>query len=244
VIAFVHGVPETAALWRAVQERIDRPSVALALPGFGVPRPQGFGATRDEYVEWLVGELDALGGPVDLVGHDWGAILTYRVASAYPHRLRSWVADCGNTAHPGYRWHPFAEAWQQPEGGEALMEAQRATPLEDRVQALVGAMGLAEDDARELAVGEDLTMDACILDLYRSAVPNPHHLWGPWSRSAVPGLVVHPEDDPFSDEALAREVADLFGAHFEVLPGAGHFWPYQTPDAGAELLTRFWGSLI
>jgi pimeloyl-ACP methyl ester carboxylesterase len=243
VIVLVHGVPETAAIWRKVQDAIDRPSVALSLPGFGSERPQGFGATRDEYVAWLVEELEALGEPADLVGHDWGAILTYRIAGAHSDRLRSWAADCGNLAHPDHRWHPIAEIWQQPEQGEAFMEAGRATPVEDRAQALAATMGISLEDAMEMAVGEDLTMDACILDLYRSALPNPHHLWGPWSRTEVPGLVLHAEHDPFSDEAMAREAADLFGARFEVLPEAGHFWPYQTPDAAAAVLTAYWDSL-
>src|ERR687894_90088 len=38
---FVHGVPETAALWDRVRGLIDRESSALRLPGFGVPRPDG-----------------------------------------------------------------------------------------------------------------------------------------------------------------------------------------------------------
>ena len=53
------------------------------MPGFGCPRPAEFGATKDEYVEWLVAELEGMDGPVDLVGHDWGAGLTYRVATAH-----------------------------------------------------------------------------------------------------------------------------------------------------------------
>lgn len=243
MIALVHGVPETAALWRKLQGFLDRPSVALALPGFGTPRPQGFGATRDEYVDWLVEELEALGEPVDLVGHDWGAILTYRVAGTRPDRLRSWAADVGNVVHRDYEWHAIAQLWQAPDQGEAFVEAQQAMSLEDRVQGLASTMGVDEADAREVVIGQDLTMDGCILDLYRSAVPNPHHLWGPWSRSAVPGLVLHPDGDPFSDEALAREVADQLGARFEVLPGAGHFWPYQAPEQAAAVLRTFWDSV-
>lgn len=84
MIVFVHGVPETASLWDKVRSHIEAESVALTLPGFGCPRPDGFGATKDEYVEWLVAELDTFDEPVDLVGHDWGASLTYRVG----HYLR------------------------------------------------------------------------------------------------------------------------------------------------------------
>jgi pimeloyl-ACP methyl ester carboxylesterase len=60
VIVFVHGVPETAAIWDKVRGAIDQDSVALALPGFGSPRPDGFDASKDAYVDWLLGELDRI----------------------------------------------------------------------------------------------------------------------------------------------------------------------------------------
>ena len=100
MLVFLHGVPETAALWDKVRSHIDAESVALALPGFGCPRPDGFGATKDEYVAWVVDQLDQLPGPIDLVGHDWGAGLTYRVATAHGDRLRSWTADLATSSIP------------------------------------------------------------------------------------------------------------------------------------------------
>lgn len=73
---FVHGVPETALLWDGVRARLDVDSVAVALPGFGNPRPPGFAATKDAYAHWLADEIRRIGPPVDLVGHDWAALLT------------------------------------------------------------------------------------------------------------------------------------------------------------------------
>jgi pimeloyl-ACP methyl ester carboxylesterase len=69
---FVHGVPETPAIWRGLLGTLDRSdTVALSLPGFDSARPAGFGATMEEYAAWLVAELERRGDPVDLVGHDW-----------------------------------------------------------------------------------------------------------------------------------------------------------------------------
>jgi pimeloyl-ACP methyl ester carboxylesterase len=242
MIVFVHGVPETAAIWAKVRGLVDRESVALQLPGFGCPRPDGFGATKDDYAAWLLAQLDDLGGPVDLVGHDWGAILTHRMATAHGDRLRSWAADVGNLAHPDYEWHAFAQLWQTPGDGEAFVAGQQAVPVEERAVGLQ-SMGLSPEDALEMASASDATMGACILELYRSAVPNPHASWGPWQPTSAPGLVLHPSDDPFSDATLAAETAAALGARFEVLEGAGHFWPYQAPAAGAAALERFWASL-
>ena len=85
MIVLVHGVPESAALWDLLRAALAGESAALALPGFATPRPAGFGATKDDYVDWLVGEIEQFDAPVDLVGHDWGAALTYRVAVSYTH---------------------------------------------------------------------------------------------------------------------------------------------------------------
>jgi pimeloyl-ACP methyl ester carboxylesterase len=243
VIVFVHGVPETGALWRKVRAVVDGESVAVELPGFGTPRPDGFGASKDDYVDWLVAELDRIGGPVDLVGHDWGAIITYRVALAFGDRLRSWAADCGNLVHPDYEWHDFARIWQTPGDGEAFFAAQEAASVDDTAAAFEAGLGLDAGDARELAEAGTPDMASCILDLYRSATPNPHADWGPLAPTSAPGLVIHTSGDPFSDEAMARAAADALGAHFEVLDAPGHFWPYQAPEAGAAILRRFWSTL-
>jgi pimeloyl-ACP methyl ester carboxylesterase len=243
VIVFVHGVPETAAVWRKVREGIGRESVALELPGFGNPRPAGFGATKDEYVDWLRAELARIDEPVDLVGHDWGAGLTYGLVTRHGDAVRSWAADVANLGHPDYVWHDFAKIWQTPGDGEAYFEAQAGQPVEDRAAGLEMIFGLSHEDAMEMAAASDAAMSSCILDLYRSAVPNVHAEWGPWSPTAAPGLVLHPTGDPFGDGALAEEVADALGARFAPVDGAGHFWPYSAADQAIPVLESFWASL-
>lgn len=92
-VVFVHGVPDTQRVWDAVASRLARKDVVrLSLPGFGCPRPDGFRATTEAYVEWLLGQLAALTGPIDIVGHDWGALLTVRAVSVEPSLVRSWAA--------------------------------------------------------------------------------------------------------------------------------------------------------
>ena len=81
-VVFVHGVPDTQHVWDAVVSRLDRRDVVrVSLPGFGSPAPAGFSATKEAYVDWLIGQLTALPSPIDIVGHDWGALLTVRVMS-------------------------------------------------------------------------------------------------------------------------------------------------------------------
>jgi pimeloyl-ACP methyl ester carboxylesterase len=90
---FVHGVPDTRQVWNAVISRLDRKDVVtLSLPGFGCPLPAGFGATKEAYVEWLLGQLAVIQGSIDLVGHDWGGLLVVRAVSLRPDAVRSWAA--------------------------------------------------------------------------------------------------------------------------------------------------------
>ena len=243
MIVFVHGVPETAAIWRKLQAVINRPSTAIALPGFGCAVPDGFTPTKDAYAEWLVAELDAIGEPVDLVGHDWGAGLTFRVATAFGDRLHSWVADVGNIAHPDYVWHDFAKIWQTPGDGEAFFETQATQRLEERAGTYESLFGIPDIDAVEMASAADATMGRCILGLYRSATPNPYADWGPWTATTAPGLIVHPTEDPFGHKEQAQEVARQLGAQYAEIEGISHFWPYQGPEAAAAVLERFWSSL-
>lgn len=242
MIVFVHGVPETAAIWRKVRAQIDRDSVAVSLPGFGCPRPDGFGGTKDDYVDWLLGELAGIGDPIDLVGHDWGAGLTLRIATAYGDRVRSWAADVAGIAHPDYVWHDIAKVWQTPGEGEAFVATTNAMDPKERA-GLFEAYGIPADDALEMATASDATMGESILGLYRSALPNPYADWGPLGPTKAPGLVLHPTGDPFAGQQHAAEVAELLGARFAPLEGVGHWWPYQAPEAGASALTSFWASL-
>ncbi len=240
---FVHGVPETARLWDKVRaELAGVESVAVSLPGFGAPVPAGFRATMDEYADWLVGEVEAIGGPVDLVGHDWGGLLTGRLISVRHDLLRSWVSDAMGGFDPDWEWHQFAQIWQTPGDGEEFFAGIRALPLDAQAETFV-PMGVPKDDALAMAEANDETMVDCILKLYRSAV-DVKTQWGPsLGRVPAPGMVLLPTEDPFNDEGRVRRVAERAGARVEPLEGVGHFWPYQAPDRGAAALRDFWASL-
>ncbi|MEC3977343.1 alpha/beta fold hydrolase [Amycolatopsis sp. H20-H5] len=242
MIVFVHGVPETAAIWRKVRALVGGESVALELPGFGCPRPEGFGATKDDYAAWLAGELAKFDEPVDLVGHDWGALLTYRIVATHGELLRSWVADVAGGIHREAVWHAFAKIWQTPGEGEAFFEKQLAAGPEASAGRYEG-LGLSPEDALELAAGADPAMASSILDLYRSSTPNVHADWGPVKPSSTPGLVLHASEDPFSGEKRAVATAEQLGARYERLDGVGHFWPYQAPELGVAVMQDFWSSL-
>src|SRR3954453_15936884 len=155
---FVHGVPEIPTLWDSLGSRLPRDDpTALQLPGFGCARPSGFGATKEEYVAWLVGELEAIGEPVDLVGHDWGGGFTVRLVSTRPDLVRSWVTDAASLGHEKFEWHEFAKIWQTPDAGEEFFAGQLALSDEDKASVFEG-FGVPHDEAMRLQTGLDQTM--------------------------------------------------------------------------------------
>lgn len=244
-VVFVHGVPETHALWDRLRARIPRDSVAVGLPGFGTPRPVGFRATKDEYVAWLEEQLRSFKEPVHLVGHDWGALLVARVAARDAVRVRSWTIDVAGICHPDYTWHDVAQIWQTPQEGEAWLSgtlgaAGQESPLNPATQLVQG--GMPQADADEAAQVFDETMGRCILDLYRSALPNLYSDWGgQWQSPPVaPGLVVRPTADPF-DTPESELVAKEWGAKAVSLTGLGHWWMLEDPERSAAVLEEFWG---
>jgi pimeloyl-ACP methyl ester carboxylesterase len=238
---FVHGVPETTAVWEPLVADLDRSDVVLlGLPGFGSPRPQGFDATMDTYADWLASEL-AGHSDVDLVTHDWGAILALRVLADRPPSVRSWVSDMGDLG-ADFQWHDTARTWQTPGDGEAMMDGMLSASVDERA-AVLNMVGVPYPAATTMAEDFDRTMADAILALYRSATDVGNE-WGPGIDSiTAPGLLVESMKDPFRSADRVRRLAERTGAQVFQLPDAGHFWMLENPRESAAAISEFWASL-
>lgn len=245
-VVFVHGNPETAAIWDDLRSHLkQKDTVALSPPGFGAPVPEGFGATSDEYVDWLRGELASIDGPIDLVGHDWGGGHVMRVACQSPEMIRSWTMDIAGCMHPDYVWHDMAQVWQTAGAGETAVQGMVAAPLEARA-AQYQSLGMSPAVAAKVAAAANEDMARCILALYRSAAQPKMAEWGKElpKAAANPGHVIIPTEDHYTGgEPLARESAKLARAKVTVLDGLGHWWMCEDPKRGAEALDAFFDTL-
>ena len=237
---FVHGVPETTAIWRPLVAELDVTDVTLlALPGFGCPLPAGFEPTMERYAAWLAEELAAF-DEVDLVTHDWGALLAARVLSDQPANVRSWVSDMGDLS-ADFQWHDTAKVWQTPGDGEALMDGFVDASLADRALILQG-VGVPEAHATEMARHLDRRMADAILVLYRSATDVGNE-WGPGiDHVRAPGLLIESVQDPFRSPGRVRRLAERTGAAIATLPDEGHFWMLEAPERAAAIITDFWAT--
>jgi pimeloyl-ACP methyl ester carboxylesterase len=245
-VVLVHGNPETPAIWDELRKELGRADVvALAPPGFGAPVPEGFGATSDEYVAWLVAELKKINGPIDLVGHDWGGGHVARVAIEHPEMIRSWTTDIAGCFDPGYVWHDMAQVWQTPQAGEAAVAGMAAAPIEARQQQFE-SLGMSKAAAANVAAAVNEDMGRCILALYRSAAQPKMAEWGKSlaKAKAKPGHVIIATEDHYTGgEQKARASAEVASAKVTVLDGLGHWWMCQDPKRGAKALADFFATL-
>jgi pimeloyl-ACP methyl ester carboxylesterase len=233
----IHGVPDTHRVWADVRRHLTRTDVAAwDLPGFGAPRPDGFGSTKEEYADWLIGRLEEVGEPVDLVGHDWGCILTARVASLRPDLVRTWAGGNGPVS-ARYVWHPLAKVWQDPVEGRRFMDG--LTP-EGFADDLVAGFEVPPGAAQEMVRHVDGPMKDSILRLYQSALV----MGGEWepglAKLTAPGLVFWGARDPACQVEFADELGRAIRAE-RVLKLASNHWPIlQQPAEVAAALEAHW----
>ena len=243
---FLHGVPDTPAVWGPLVEALGLPESQIhcpAMPGFVEPAPSGFPATKDAYADWLVEEIrkvHAESGPVDLIGHDWGSVLVLRAACLVPELVRSWVASDA-VIDPDYRGHVMARRWATPIVGELMMALARPKALE---AGLVGA-GVPADIAAHDAATWTRPKRRAILNLYRSA--KALRFSGDWidRLSDMPkhGFIVWGETDPYVDQSFAESFAERWSVPLHVEKGAGHWAIAERPDSIAARLKEFWDTI-
>lgn len=241
-VVLVHGNPETDAIWGPLVAELGRDDVVcLSPPGFGAPLPADFGATMAEYESWLVAELEQIGEPVHLIGHDWGGGHVINVAMHRPDLLRSWGSDVVGVFEPDYVWHDLAQIWQRPGEGENLVKMMVSGMLAVRAERAAG-MGMPQDVAEAVAAGQNEEMGRAILALYRSAAQPALVEAGAGLAAAAarPGLAVLATEDHFvGSDASRRRGAARAGARVAELEGLGHWWMLQDPARGADVLRRF-----
>jgi pimeloyl-ACP methyl ester carboxylesterase len=104
LMVLLHGFPQSPAAWEGVVPVLTAAGyrvVAPWLPGFGGPpapsdRDVRLGAAADD----VVGLADTLGAEqFHVVGHDWGALVAWRLAADAPERVATLTAL--SVPHPG-----------------------------------------------------------------------------------------------------------------------------------------------
>ena len=244
---FLHGVPDSPAIWRPLLAELDlgdMPVAVPALPGFTAPLPVGFPATKEAYADWAVGQAEALfaaHGPIDIVGHDWGALIAQRVAMLRPDLLRSWAVS-NAVIDPDYRGHRLARIWNTPILGELFMALSKPAKL---AQGLAAAGMPADIAAEEAGQWTNKDKRRAILKLYRSAKGLSFaHDWAlDIPKLPKAGALVWGAGDPYVELSVAQRFAATTGTPLTVIDGAGHWAIAERPVEVAAALKAFWSGL-
>lgn len=244
---FLHGVPDSPAIWRPLLATLglgDTPVAVPALPAFTGPMPAGFPATKEAYADWAVGQAEALfaqHGPIDIVGHDWGALIAQRTAMLRPDLFRSWAVS-NAVIDPDYRGHRIARIWNTPVLGEIFMALSKPAKLAEGLAAQGMPADIAEEEAAQWA---NKDKRRAILKLYRSAKGLSFE--DDWARDIgklpASGMLIWGEGDPYVELSVAERFAARTGTPLTVIEGAGHWAIAERPHDVAVVLQSFWNSL-
>ena len=228
---YLHGVPNSSAMWEPFLERTG--GTAVDLPGFGNSgKPADFPYSIAGYAGFLDAFITELGlERLTLVMHDWGSV-GLALAQRRPELVERLVLMSVVPFVDGYRWHRTARAWRLPLAGEMTMGFTFRWNMGRALPAAV------LDDAWDHF---DHGTQRAILKLYRSAperelVRAGEHL----GDVTAPALVLWGDRDPYLPSRFADELAQALGgpATVEHLEGAGH-WPWVDRPELIEAVAGF-----
>lgn len=252
-VLLLHGFPESSATWRLTAPLVaasGRRTVAVDLRGYSPgARPSGTeryaGPELASDVAAIVAALG--GGPVHLVGHDWGAAIGWQVAGRHPEVLRTLSAV--SVPHPGAFSAALRESAEQREASAYIRLFRQPGKAEQvlredgwhRLRAMWGGAAEPEDVEAHLGVLAEEGALTAALEYYRAMGPGFEKGMGP---VACPTLFVWPDADPAITYAAAERCGDYVRGpyRFEVLAGVSHWAPEQAPMELAHLLIAHFAS--
>jgi pimeloyl-ACP methyl ester carboxylesterase len=272
-VVLLHGFPE---LWYSWRHQLP----ALADAGYHVIAPdlRGYGASSvpaeieaydmDSLCRDVVGLIDWLGAErAVVIGHDWGAAITWQLALAHPERVAA-VAGLSVPFVPRAPAPPiqlmrrgfgedFYMVWfQRPGEADAALERDvRRTLTTSKVWTAEWGTGedqprlpswMTEEDARVYVDAFERTGFTGGLNYYRNIDRN-------WEQAAAlgdrkieqPALFIVGSRDPVQGfmphQAMEGWVTDL--VEVVTIDGAGHWVQQERPDEVNQALLRFLGTL-
>lgn len=247
LVILLHGFPGDRSGWAGVSpalaaagHRTLAPDQRGYSPGARPPRRRDY--TLDRLAADVLALADRAGAPrFDLVGHDWGATVSWYLAARYPDRVRSLVA----LSVP----HTNAVAQALRRGGQALrswyVAAFQVPVLPERVLAVNGGDRLRSwlvrgglDDPHARAYAARAASPAAMtgpLNWYRAI---PFALRDPLPPVTVPTVFGWGDRDRYIARATAEGCGQWVTGPFryEVFERGTHWLPEREPDRVAALV--------
>ena len=267
-LLFLHGFPQFWFLWREQLADLgdDHAVYAADMRGYNLScKPEDPEAYRMRH---LLGDLLGLVQELDLaqltlVGHDWGGIVSWALALKYPEMLERLVVI---DAPPPFTWNrDLRESPKQRDAVNYMVEFSKPSPepeellaandyaLMDDLVVRIGSEGAALSDAERAVYHEAWAQPGALrggLNYYRAArmgeqvaaggVPEEYERKLTSQTVEVPTLVIWGENDTALLPSLTRGLSEWVPRlRVEIVPGAGHWVPYERPDVVNALIREF-----
>ena len=254
LVILLHGFPE---FWFGWRHQIG----ALAAAGFHVVAPDQRGYNLSDKprgiapydIDILASDVVALAahytdGPFNLVGHDWGALVAWWVATRTPEKLRRLAVL--NCPHPqvwrdAMRRDPaqrraswYVGAFQIPRLPELLMRAGDCRALVAALRQSTTPLGDPDAERYREAWQQPGALTAMV-NWYRAAA---RHRFAPVMPGSLrmPVRIIWGRKDPYLVPALAAASKTLCaGADLIELPEATHWVAHDQPGRVNALLLEF-----
>jgi pimeloyl-ACP methyl ester carboxylesterase len=257
---FLHGFPENHRAWRHQIAHLESAYRCIApdLRGYGASsKPADVAAYATPR---LMGDVLELADALELerftlLGHDWGGLLAWEVATAAPNRLEALVV--ANAPHPALFQHvlntdpaqlaasAYINLLRDPAIDPMLAEHGLAPVLQQAFgDGALRAMERAELGAL-LQQWRDPATALAMVNWYRASSITLPAQTAPTSPPAphpitTPTLVLWGEADTALLPANLDGLAQWAPNHtITRLPDIGHFSPWQAPDAVNQAITAF-----
>ena len=246
-VVLLHGFPQRATSWRLVTPLLHERGLRTYAPdqrGYsrGARPARRRDYTLDRLVDDAVGLIETIGGPVHLVGHDWGAAVGWVTAARRPDLVRTWTAV--SVPHP----KAFQRALITSRQGlkSWYMGAFNVPVLPERL-AKAGAFdvplrkgGMTDEDVRRFH--EEVVDDGALTGalMYYRAIPFDAASLRD-STVRVPTTYVWSDGDVGVSEAGVRLTPQYVDAPYKAvtLEGVSHWIPTEAPELlAAEILER------
>ncbi|HEU4732380.1 MAG TPA: alpha/beta hydrolase [Kofleriaceae bacterium] len=252
-VLYLHGFPDHPPTARAFLTELARGRRVVApwLRGYS-PSPLAGPYDLATLIADVAAMIEQLGAPLDVVGHDWGAVIAYALCATRPELVRRAVTLA--VPHPltflsVLRTTPaqvlrswYMVLFQLP--GAGWMAGARDLALIDRLwRSWSPGFTLPDADRAGLHACLAASMPAPIA--YYRAMVRPLRRFIERSRSlgamiSTPWLQLHGELDgcipPTPEHVDRHRFAERV---HEVIPNAGHFLPQEAPHALAERVARW-----
>ena len=240
----LHGFPQRCTSWRDVAERLAEVgllTIAVDQRGYSPgARPLDVSAyAMPHLVADVAAIIDALGGRVHLVGHDWGGVVGWQVAARRPELVASWTAVSTPNqsalnevlaADPTQRQRFGYILGLRDPAAEQRLSAHDWAPFAASYQGRVAPERMREDIAFFAQPG----VLTAALNWYRAMSPTDAADLG---TVTVPTTYLWGSEDVAFGAAAAAATARWVSAPYRFVPleGASHWLPDEAPDtlAGA-----------